>query len=178
VIRWAPYANAFALIGLIACGCMPSGEPLTAGSEAPDFTAESIDGHTLTRMLEQGPVVLVLLRGMGDRDGREHLKRLVADIEQFRSRRATVAVVIREKGTTSLRLWRDLKYDNYMECFFDQPHKEIGKAYHQQWTLFASGLKPALFVISQERKLIFAYYGSKASDIPDNQTVLNALDSI
>lgn len=43
------------------------GRQLTTGQAAPDFNATAHDGRTLwlSRLLESGPVVLVLIRGFG-----------------------------------------------------------------------------------------------------------------
>ena len=56
---------AFCVFGLIGVSSVQGNDMLKIGSEAPDFTAKTIDGEdlTLAKSLAENPVILVFIRG-------------------------------------------------------------------------------------------------------------------
>jgi len=165
------------LLTTLLAGC--GGKQLEIGMDAPDFAATSIAGKdvNLDALLKRGPVVLVLVRGFGDRDTRRQLDSLKADKHRFDYYKASIVVVARTRTTNQVfRFWDS--YKRYMLGISDRPEKKIGTAYRQEWKLTGSGLQPALFVIHTNGKLAWTHYGKKPYDIPKNEDVLKILDML
>ncbi|NTV36371.1 MAG: peroxiredoxin family protein [Anaerolineaceae bacterium] len=55
---------------------------------------------------------------------------------------------------------------------------QVASLYHQEVNWFKLGRMPAVLVIDKEGKIRFSEYGESMADIPENSTVLEAIDQI
>jgi peroxiredoxin Q/BCP len=58
------------------------------------------------------------------------------------------------------------------------PSHSVLKLYGQEVKLFKMGRMPAMLIVDSKGRVRFVHYGKEMSDIPSNQEVLTALDSI
>ena len=149
-------------------------EMLKVGDSAPDFKAKDFNGQSIdTKALRaEGPLVLVFLRGFGCPYSRKHLGQMRDDYEKFIERNAKIIVVARHDPKKVKDYWTENKLP-YIGI--PDPDAKLGDLYHQQKKLLKLGLMPAMFVVDEKGKIVFAHYSNGMSDIPKNETVLNKL---
>jgi peroxiredoxin len=92
----------------------------------------------------------------------------------FVSRGASIVVVAPHARKEVEAYWKEhaLPFDGIPD-----PGKRLGGLYRQEWKMLRLGLMPALFVVGRDGKIAWLHYSGGMSDIPENETVLEALEA-
>ncbi len=97
------------------------------------------------------------------------------DHSKFVSHKAVVLVI----GPEDKKTFQDYFSENDLPFVgLPDPSHSVLKLYGQEVKLFKFGRMPALVVIDLKGIVRFVHYGHQMSDIPANDEVLEALDSI
>jgi peroxiredoxin Q/BCP len=97
------------------------------------------------------------------------------DYSLFTSRNAEIVVVGPESKTVFTRYFED---NNLPFVGLPDPKHSVLKLYGQEINLFRLGRMPAMLIIDPLGQVRFVHYGHEMSDIPDNEGVLEVLDSL
>jgi peroxiredoxin Q/BCP len=97
------------------------------------------------------------------------------DYSLFTSRNAEILVVGPEDKTAFRQYFEE---NDLLFVGLPDPTHNVLKLYGQEVKLFKFGRMPAMLIIDQEGQVRFVHYGHAMSDIPENQDVLETLDSI
>ena len=150
-------------------------QPPKVGATAEEFRLKDIDGEEqeLARLVERGPVVVVVLRGnpgyqcpICSKQVGEFLKRK----DDFRRANATVLLVYPgPSADLTLKAKEFKKGKDYPEHFLlvTDPDYAFTNAYGLRWDAPGETAKPATFVVDAERNVRFAKisdsHGGRAS---------------
>ncbi len=97
------------------------------------------------------------------------------DFSTFQEHHANIAVVARHSVEKVKSYWQK---ENLPYIGIPDPEATLGDLYHQQWKASKLGLMPALFIVDQGGKLVYAYYSNGMSDIPTNQKLFDVLKAL
>lgn len=150
---------------------------LNIGSIAPEFTAIDSNGIkiNLSDLIQNGPIVLVFLRGFIWPFARKHLGQMKQDIKQFTDRMAQIVVIAPHETEKVKAYW---KKENIPFIGIPDPDGKIGKLYGQEWNLIKLGRMPALFIIDQKDTIVFSHYANYMADIPENGKLFRILEEL
>ena len=97
------------------------------------------------------------------------------DYHLFTSRNAEILVVGPEKKDAFAQYFEenDLPFTGLPD-----PSHTVLKLFGQEVKLFKMGRMPAMLIVDPQGQIRFVHYGHEMSDIPPNEDVLAALDSI
>ena len=97
------------------------------------------------------------------------------DYAEYLHREADVVVIGPEGAKKFNNYWREnsLPYTGLPD-----PRHKILKLYGQQVKILKFGRMPAQVIIDKSGIIRYMHYGLSMSDIPDNQELLNLIDSI
>jgi peroxiredoxin Q/BCP len=103
------------------------------------------------------------------------MAQLRQDYLKFVQRGAEVIVI----GPEDASAFRDYWQDNDLPFVgLPDPEQRVLNLYGQEFKLLKMGRMPALVIVDREGLVRFAHYGSSMQDIPGNEEVFEALDSL
>jgi len=169
---------ALVLVGCTAATQAEDGKrttPPDVGDEAEDFELKSLDDEKvqLSKLLEDGPVVLVVLRGFPGYQCpicNQQVGQFLANAEQFDAVKARVVLVypgpaagLKKRAEEFIR-GKTLPDNVYLLL---DPDYEFTRAYRLRWNAPGETAYPSTFVIDEKRKIQFAQvsktHGGRAS---------------
>jgi len=179
-------------------------ESINTGMTAPDFTFDSPWQESLKfyDFLGKSKVLLIFLRYMGCPLCQLKISEIIRDQDQFKKAGVEIIValqsdpaVVREntdKNNIPITILCDPEgkifdlYGVYAGSFFRYITpgvvKKALKARKQGFKHGANEGKelqlPAVFLVDGDKAVQYAYYGKNVGDVPDNSTLLKALDKI
>jgi len=174
------------------------------GDTAPDFTATTSSGHTITlqSLLDKGPACLVFLRFLGCPLSRLRLTELEEELDQFKGQNLQLLVILEtrpdrahlylEKRDMHVELVPDLErklYDLYdvksggvLPMLNPKVLSKATKATikgHMHGPFEGNELQlPAAFIIGKDGKIKFTHYGAHPADTIPTADILSASASI
>jgi thioredoxin-dependent peroxiredoxin len=173
---------------------------LATGMTAPNFTFDTISDHSLDfyKTARGKKAVLFFLRYMGCPVCQMKIGEIIRDHEEFRSAGLEVYVVLQsspssvKEGLAGSRVPFTIICDREEKVFAlygVAPGNIFGyigpavimKAVKASRGGFRHGKKegkemqlPAVFILNEDGKIDYAYYGKNIGDVPDNRAILNA----
>ena len=173
---------------------------LYVGSQAPDFTAQTHEGETVTlsELTAKGPVVLIFYRGAWCAYCNLHLREFQQQINAFKEQGATLLAVsvdlkkyalkAVEKNALGFQVISDpnAKILGDYNLFFKVP-EDLAKTYKTEYNIDLeahSGNKdhiiavPATYVINKKGKIIFAYANKDYKIRTSPEEVLQVLKTL
>ena len=97
------------------------------------------------------------------------------DYQEFVQRQAEVITVAPDARAALTDYWHKQKLPF---IGLSDPKHEVANLYGQRVMLLKFGRMPSLFVIDKSGRVRFSHYADRASDIPENTTVLGTLDDL
>jgi len=103
------------------------------------------------------------------------MAQLRQDYQKFIQRDTEILVVGPEDAEAFKKYWEkeDLDFIGLPD-----PEHRVLKLYGQEVKLFKLGRMPAQMIVDKSGMLRFVHYGHAMSDIPSNEELLNAVDSL
>jgi peroxiredoxin len=103
------------------------------------------------------------------------MAQLRQDYQKFIQRDTEILVVGPEDAEAFKKYWEkeDLDFIGLPD-----PEHRVLKLYGQEVKLFKLGRMPAQLIVDKSGMLRFVHYGHAMSDIPSNEELLNAVDSL
>lgn len=153
VVAWAPPQR------LVAADAPPQ-----VGEVAPDFELTSVSGAKvrLSRVVEEGPVVLVVLRGFPGYQCpvcQQQVGQYLQQAEKFQEAGAQVLFVYPGPSNNLARraqeFLRDKTIPDHFQLLLD-PDYAFTTAYRLRWAAPGETAYPTTFVIGRDRKITFA----------------------
>lgn len=179
-MRWFFLFSMISAFGFCLGSCAAKGEKpihLDFNDKAPAFTVQNVSENTLTigDVGEKKAQLLVFNRSLNCPFTKRHLASLKENYERFQSLNVEVIIIARDDEAKLKAFW-DAK-DYPFQAIYDENEK-LGDAYGQEWKLSKLGLMPALFLISQEGRILFSHYAADMADIPSNETLFAILKTL
>ncbi|WP_165070119.1 redoxin domain-containing protein [Paludisphaera rhizosphaerae] len=171
------------LLLVSSAGAQSSKEPPVVGGQAPDFTLKTPAGKSvhLGALVEQGPAVVVLLRGwpgFQDSYDTQQVADLVRRTAEFRARNARVVLVYPgeadglKAAADAFVAAKDLpgNFDLVLDADY-----VMTKAYNLRWEGGDETAYPSTFVLGAGRKVAFAKVSRVHGGRADASEILQAL---
>jgi peroxiredoxin len=167
----------------VAAGADMKASPPKVGDEARDFKLSGLDGNKfeLSSVLEDGPVVLVVLRGFPGYQCplcTAQVAQLVSRADKFKSAGANVLMVYPGPADKLKEHAEQFVGDRGLPKNFRlliDPDYEFTKAYGLRWDAPQETAYPSTFVIDKKRKVRFAKVSKSHGDRASVDDVLKAL---
>ena len=103
------------------------------------------------------------------------MAQLRLDYTEFEKRNTVIVVVGPEKMDAFENYWKD----NQLPFIgLPDPTASVLKLFGQEVNLFKLGRMPAQVLVDKQGVARYAHYGHSMSDIPENDEVLNLIDSV
>jgi peroxiredoxin len=184
-------SSAFQILSLllIALGYVPTSLAQEAatlpavGDQAPDFTLNSIDDSevTLSKLIADGPVVVIVLRGFPGYQCPLCSKQVASLIEAkkaFADKKATVILVY--PGTAKDLRSKAIEFvgkTTLPKSFLlvTDPEYEFTNAYGLRWDAPGETAYPSTFVVDQQGKILLAVVSDSHGGRADTKKVISAL---
>ncbi len=181
----------FALLSMlafvfIASQATAADKPPDAGDAAPDFSLTDLSGNEvqLTKLMKQGPVVLVMLRGYPG----YQCPACTAQVGDFTSRarhfaetKATVVLVYPGKAGGLAERAKEFMGKSTLPTGFHlaiDADFAVTNAYHLRWDKAGETAYPATFVIDEEGEVRFAQISRTHGDRVKGTAVLAELKKL
>jgi peroxiredoxin Q/BCP len=94
---------------------------------------------------------------------------------EFTARSAEIVAVGPNDMQSFQRYWSN---ENVPFIGLPDPDHQVARLYRQEVSLFKLGRMPLNIVIDIDGRIRYAHFGLSMSDIPDNETFLNVIDSL
>lgn len=103
------------------------------------------------------------------------MAQLRLDYTEFEKRNTVIVVVGPEKMDAFENYWKD----NQLPFIgLPDPTASVLKLFGQEVNLFKLGRMPAQVLVDKQGVARYAHYGHSMSDIPENDEILNLIDSV
>lgn len=159
-------------------------KPPEVNAQATDFSLQTLDGEKvqLTKLLEQGPVVLVVLRGYPGYQCpacNAQVGQFLAKAKQFDKASAQVVLVYpgpgKELQAHAAEFIRGKTLPKNVSLVTD-PDYTFTKAYGLRWDAANETAYPSTFVVNKDGKFVFAKISHTHGDRAKADDVLKALE--
>ncbi len=159
--------------------------PPKVGAIADDFELRSVAGGSvkLSQIAEQGPVVLVVLRGFPGYQCpicNQQVGQFLAEADKFKAAGANVLFVYpgpsQNLAKRAEEFLRDQTIPNHFQLLVD-PDYEFTKKYHLRWNANNETAYPSTFVMQKDRKITFAKVSQSHGGRTKPDEILKALQS-
>jgi thioredoxin-dependent peroxiredoxin len=187
VIRSVWIASLLALIGLVSCQmdrlvAQESRAP-EVGEAAPDFSLKTIEGESvqLSKILENGPAVVVLLRGYPGYQCplcSRQVASLISAKKSFADKKATVVMVYPGEasglGDYAKAFMGKTELPDHFVLAID-PDYEFTRSYGLRWEAKNETAYPSTFVISKDGKVKKSWVSQSHGGRADTKQVVAEL---
>ena len=145
--------------------------------KAPDFELKEFNGETfkLSDYKGKSNVLIVLNRGFVWPFCQKHMMQLHQDYNEFLQRDTEIVAIGPEKADKFESYWQEHQLQ-----FHGLPDDKnsVLKLYGQEVNLFKLGRMPAQMLVDKNGVLRYVHYGHSMKDIPENQEILDLIDSM
>lgn len=172
-----------ALAACIASPALAANKPPVVGDAAPDFTLKTTGNETvkLKKLLEKGPVVLVVLRGFPGYQCpacNKQVGQFLGKAKDFEAAGANVVFVypgpMKNLAARANEFLGDRKLPGTARLVID-PDYTFTNAYHLRWDAPRETAYPSTFVIQPDGKITYAMVSQSHGGRANVDEVLKAL---